>query len=147
MLGTNPITFGIPSDEEFPFVLDCATSTTQRGKIEVYDREDKDTPEGLVIGHSGKARTDTHQILADLVAGTAALTPLGGIGEETGGYKGYGYSTVVEILSSALQDGNFLKMLSGYKDGERVPYHLGHFLHCNRHFLIYRTRTFQENFR
>ena len=33
MLGTNPLTIGLPTDEEFPFVLDCATSITQRGKI------------------------------------------------------------------------------------------------------------------
>ncbi len=32
MLGTNPITFGIPTDEDFPFLLDCATSISQRGK-------------------------------------------------------------------------------------------------------------------
>jgi L-2-hydroxycarboxylate dehydrogenase (NAD+) len=127
MLGTNPLTFGLPTDEEFPFVLDCATSLTQRGKIEVYDRAEKTLPEGWVIGQNGKTRTDTRQILEDLVNGTAALTPLGGIGEETAGYKGYGYSTVVEILSSALQGGSFLKMLSGYHDGKRVPYHLGHF--------------------
>ncbi|MFC1650261.1 Ldh family oxidoreductase [Candidatus Latescibacterota bacterium] len=127
MLGTNPITFGMPTDEEFPFVLDCATSITQRGKIEVYDRIDKDLPEGWVIDQSGKTRKDTHQILDDLVAGTAALTALGGIGEELAGYKGYGYSTVVEILSAALQGGSFMKMLNGYEDGKRVPYHLGHF--------------------
>lgn len=36
MLGTNPLTFGIPTDEEFPFVLDCATSISQRGKIEYF---------------------------------------------------------------------------------------------------------------
>ena len=41
MLGTNPITFGCPTDEECPFVIDCATSITQRGKIEVLDREGK----------------------------------------------------------------------------------------------------------
>jgi LDH2 family malate/lactate/ureidoglycolate dehydrogenase len=29
-LGTNPLTFGIPTDEEFPFVIDCATSINQR---------------------------------------------------------------------------------------------------------------------
>ena len=34
MLGTNPLTVGFPTDEEFPFMLDCATSITQRGKIE-----------------------------------------------------------------------------------------------------------------
>jgi len=127
MLGTNPLAFGIPTDEEFPFVLDCATSLTQRGKIEVYDRAGKEIPEGWIIGENGKTRTDTHQILQDLLKGTAAFTPLGGIGEETGGYKGYGYTTVVEILSAAFQGGNFLKMLSGIKEGKRVPHHLGHF--------------------
>ena len=127
MLGTNPLTIGIPTDEDFPFVIDCATSLTQRGKIEVYNRMGKDLPSGWVIDQSGATSTDSHQILEDLVNGTAALTPLGGIGEETAGYKGYGYSTVIEILSAALQNGSYLKMLLGWKDGERVPYHLGHF--------------------
>ncbi len=127
MLGTNPLTFGFPTDEEFPFILDCATSITQRGKIEVYDREGKDIPSGWVIGEDGKARTDTHQILYDLKIGKAALAPLGGIGEETAGYKGYGYATVVEILSAALQNGKYLKMLSDIQDGGKVPINLGHF--------------------
>jgi len=127
MLGTNPLTFGIPTDENFPFVLDCATSVSQRGKIEAYGKIGKNIPEGWVIGDDGKPRTDTNQILEDLVKGGCALTPLGGIGEKGAGYKGYGYSTVVEILSSALQGGNFLKMLSGIKDGKRTFYHLGHF--------------------
>ncbi|MBC7958652.1 MAG: Ldh family oxidoreductase [Vallitaleaceae bacterium] len=127
MLGTNPITFGMPSDEEFPFVLDCATSITQRGKIEVYGREGKDLPEGWVIGEDGQTRTDTGKILDDLVKGGAALAPLGGIGEELGGYKGYGYATVVEILSAALQGGAFLKGLLGMENGQKVPYRLGHF--------------------
>ena len=127
MLGTNPLTFGIPSDEAFPFVLDCATSISQRGKIEVYQREEKSLPEGWVIGSDGKPRTDTEQVLKDLLNGGAALAPLGGIGETLGGHKGYGYATVVEILSSALQGGAFLKALSGLSDKKKVPYHLGHF--------------------
>jgi len=128
MLGTNPLVFGMPTDEEFPFVIDYATSITQRGKIEVYARADKELPEGWVIDENGNTRTDTHQILKDLVKGTAALTPLGGIGEETGGYKGYGYATVVEILSAALQGGSFLKGLLGFSENNKpAPYHLGHF--------------------
>ena len=127
MLGTNPLTFGMPTDEEFPFVLDCATSVTQRGKIEVYAREGKQLPEGWVIGEDGTSRTDTEQVLKDLVSGGAALTPLGGIGEDQGGYKGYGYATVVEVLSAALQGGAFLKALVGMENGEKVPYRLGHF--------------------
>lgn len=128
MLGTNPLTFAMPSDEPFPFFLDCATSITQRGKIEVYDRIGKELPEGWVIDENGNSRTDTHEVLIDLVKGKAALTPLGGIGEETAGYKGYGYATVVEILSAALQSGTFLKGLLGFDDsGNKRPYHLGHF--------------------
>ncbi|WP_024345219.1 Ldh family oxidoreductase [Lacrimispora indolis] len=128
MLGTNPLTFGMPTDEEFPFVLDCATSITQRGKIEYYSRIGKSTPSGMVIGRDGQPQTDSDQILADLNTGKAALAPLGGIGEELAGYKGYGYATVVEILSAALQQGNFLRALTGIGDeGEKVPFHLGHF--------------------
>lgn len=128
MLGTNPLTFGFPTDEPFPFLLDCATSVTQRGKIEVYARADREIPHGWVIDSEGHSRTDTQQILIDLVEGKAALTPLGGIGEENAGYKGYGYATVVEILSAALQGGAFLKGLAGFdEDGQKVPYRLGHF--------------------
>ena len=127
MLGTNPLTIGFPTDEDFDFNLDCATSITQRGKIEYYARVGQDTPAGMVIGRNGKALTDSPQILVDLTTANAALAPLGGIGEDLAGYKGYGYATVVEVLSAALQQGNFLKMLTGKKDGKDVPYHLGHF--------------------
>ncbi len=127
MLGTNPMTFGIPSDETFPFLLDCATSIVQRGKIELYAREGKELHKGLVIDENGESKTNSSEVLKDLIVGKAALTPLGGVGEETGGYKGYGYATVVEILSSALQQGAFMKMLIGIKDGKKVPYPVGHF--------------------
>jgi LDH2 family malate/lactate/ureidoglycolate dehydrogenase len=127
MLGTNPFTFGMPSDESFPFLLDCATSITQRGKVELYAREGKELPKGWVIDESGESKTNSREVLEDLISGHAALTPLGGIGEETAGYKGYGYATVVEILSAALQQGSYMKMLIGSKDGKKVPYSLGHF--------------------
>jgi L-2-hydroxycarboxylate dehydrogenase (NAD+) len=128
MLGTNPMTWGMPTDEAFPFMIDCATSVTQRGKIEVYARAGKPIPEGWVIGEDGRYRTDTEQVLLDLVEGKAALTPLGGLGEETAGYKGYGYAMVVEMLSAALQQGAFMKALSGLDaGGHRIPYPLGHF--------------------
>ena len=121
MLGTNALAIALPTDEEFPFSLDCATSTVQRGNIEVWAREGKPTPEGAVIGHDGKYLTDSAQILKDLLSGNAALTPFAG-------YKGYGYSTVVEILSAALVGGPFMRMLSGIDDnGGSKSYHLGHF--------------------
>ena len=129
MLGTNPLTFSLPTDEEFPFCLDCATSIVQRGKIEFYARSGKDTPEGMVVTHDGKPITDSKAILKMLNEGSAALAPLGGgPGDEMCGYKGYGYATVVEILSSALAGGEFMKALSGVSpEGKAQMYHLGHF--------------------
>lgn len=144
MLGTNPLTVAFPTDEEFPFCIDCATSITQRGKIEYYARNGKPTPAGMVIGRDGSAMTDSDEILVDLTKGTAALAPLGGIGEELGGYKGYGYATVIEVLSAALQGGSYLKALTGMSSsGEKQPYHLGHF------FMVIDPDAFlgQENFR
>ena len=128
MLGTNPLTIGIPTDEDFPFMLDCATSVTQRGKIEHYERIGKTMPPGWVINPDGSSETDPSKALIGLTNGTCALTPLGGLGEETAGYKGYGYSTVVEILSASLQQGQFLKALTGLDDtGKKRPIPLGHF--------------------
>ncbi len=127
MLGTNPLTFVMPTDEDFPFFLDCATSVSQRGKFEYYAKIGKDLPKGWVIDENGESKTDSVQVLEDLVAGRAALAPLGGVGEETAGYKGYGYATVVEILSAALQGGAFMKALLGLENGRKVPYRLGHF--------------------
>lgn len=89
MLGTNPLCFGIPSDDPFPFVIDCATSINQRGKIERYGREGLPTPRGCVVDDQGIERTDTEGILKDMVLGKCFLTPVGGAGAELGGYKGY----------------------------------------------------------
>lgn len=129
MMGTNPLTFSLPTDEEFPFCIDCATSTVQRGKIEYYAREGKETPAGMVVTHDGSTITDSEAILKMLVEGTAALAPLGGgPGDEMCGYKGYGYAAVVEILSAALSGGQFMKALTGVSpEGKPQMYHLGHF--------------------
>ncbi len=129
MMGTNPLTFALPTDEEFPFCVDCATSIVQRGKIEYYAREGKPTPAGMVVANDGSQLTDSEEILQRLVDGTAALAPLGGgPGDEMAGYKGYGYAAVVEILSAALAGGKFMKALTGVApDGSPQMYHLGHF--------------------
>ena len=139
MFGTNPLTVGIPTDEEFDFVIDCATSITQNGKIEYYERIGADVHPGTVIDINGNAvEGDAGDALKQIRQGTAALTTLGGIGEELAGYKGYGYAMVIELLSSILQDGWYGKDLDGKdEDGNIRPYHLGHFFIAidTNHFL------------
>ncbi len=127
LLGTNPVVFGFPSDEPFDFTNDYATSIIQRGTVELYAREHRPLPPGVVVDHEGKSKTDANEVLQDLIAGRAALAPVGGTGEETGGYKGYGFATVAELLSCALQQGAFLRQLAGLEDGQKVPHRLGHF--------------------
>jgi LDH2 family malate/lactate/ureidoglycolate dehydrogenase len=128
MLGTNPIAFGAPTDEECPFLYDASTPITQRGKIEVKCREEKPIPEGWVINNRNEYITDPAVVLSDLTKGTAAFLPLGGLGETLAGYKGYGLGTMVEILSASLQCGSFLYGLTGVGEGGKpVPFCLGHF--------------------
>jgi LDH2 family malate/lactate/ureidoglycolate dehydrogenase len=128
MLGTNPIAFGAPTDEDCPFLFDAATSIIQRGKVEIHARKQQDLPEGWVIDQEGNPATHPAQILKGLTADTNALLPLGGSGEDFSGHKGYGLATIVEILSSALQTGAFLHGLTGFdSSGNRQPYKIGHF--------------------
>lgn len=127
-LGTNPIAFGCPTDEDCPFLFDAATSITQRGKIETLTRKELPTPPGWVIGQDGGFLTDSPAILTDLTRDAAALLPLGGAGEELGGHKGYGLATMVEILSASLQGGAFLQMLTGFDaGGQKTHFRVGHF--------------------
>ena len=139
MFGTNPLTIGIPTDEKFDFVIDCASSITQNGKIEYYERIGEDVHPGTIIGLDGApVEGDAGVALKKIRSGEAALTTLGGIGEALGGYKGFGYALAVELLSASLQDGNYGKDLNGKdKNGKKVPYHLGHFFIAidTNHFL------------
>lgn len=139
MFGTNPLTIGIPTDEEFDFLIDCASSITQNGKVEYYERIGEEVHPGTIIGTDGESvEGDAGEALRMIRNGTAALTTLGGIGEALGGYKGYGYAMVVELLSAVLQDGAYGKALDGKDaDGNKAPYHLGHFFIAidTEHFL------------
>jgi L-2-hydroxycarboxylate dehydrogenase (NAD+) len=136
MLGTNPLTVGAPTDEKFPFVLDCATSIIQRGKVEVNARINKPLPENTVIDDQGETMTDANKVLDKMLERKAALLPLGGKGEDTAGYKGYGYATIVEILSAALQGGIYLRDTLGIEENGQKRLKVGHF------FLVINPESF-----
>lgn len=139
MFGTNPFTLGVPSDEPFDFNFDAATSITQNGKIEYYERIGEDVHPGTIVGDDGEPVSgDAGVALKRIRQGTAALTTLGGIGEALGGYKGYGFALFVELLSCVLQDGQYGKALNGVdENGQKCKYHLGHFFIAidTNHFL------------
>ena len=138
MLGTNPIAVAAPTDEEFPYMFDAATSVAPRGKIEIAARASKPVPEGWVVNQEGVSVTDSANMIKEMDLGNVALLPVGGMGELMGGHKGYGLSTLVEILSASFQNGTYLWGLTD-TDAEGKPQFLriGHFfLAMNVEFFI-----------
>jgi len=138
MLGTNPIAVAAPTDEEFPYMFDAATSVAPRGKIEIAARASKPVPEGWVVNQEGVSVTDSANMIKEMDLGNVALLPVGGMGELMGGHKGYGLSTLVEILSASFQNGTYLWRLTD-TDAEGKPQFLriGHFfLAMNVEFFL-----------
>lgn len=101
LLGTNPLAYAIPAGKELPFVLDFATTTVPRGKLEVYKRKGKPLAEGWAIDANGQPTADPDQAMR------GALLPLGGFGTLNGGHKGYGLGMLVDILCGVLSGGTF----------------------------------------
>ncbi len=127
--GTNPFTLSVPTDEAFDWNFDAATSTIQNGKLEYYARINHDTPAGTLVDPEGNVvEGSAGDVLKSMAKNEAALLPLGGLGEDLSGYKGYNFAMFVELLSAVLQDGSYGKVLTGKgENGEKVPFHLGHF--------------------
>lgn len=129
MYGTNPIALAVPAGEERPFVMDMATSTVPRGKLEVYHRQEKPLPSGWATDERGVPTTDSGRVLDNfLKRAGGGLLPLGGAGEEFSGHKGYGMGLMVEILSAVLPGAAFLTAVYPKDaDGKPLPANLGHF--------------------
>jgi len=127
--GTNPISVAVPAGQERPWVLDMATSTVPRGKLEVYDRASKPIPLGWATDERGLPTEDAHRVLDNFAKRAGGgLLPLGGAGEEFSGYKGYGLGILVEILSAVLPGAAYLTDVYPRDAGGRpLPADLGHF--------------------
>ncbi|MEN8153079.1 MAG: Ldh family oxidoreductase [Acidobacteriota bacterium] len=104
--GTNPISVGVPAENEKPFLLDMATSTVPRGKLEVYSRKEDPIPNSWATDEKGIPTDDSKKVLDNLLNRRGGgLLPLGGGLELTGGHKGYGLSAIVDIFSGILSGG------------------------------------------
>lgn len=109
VLGTNPISLGAPANDGDSFVLDMATTATALGKVELKGKLGQTLPGGWAIDHEGKETRDPKAF--------HGLLPLGG-SEESGGYKGYGLSMMVEILCGILSGSAFGLNTGNWKKGE-----------------------------
>jgi LDH2 family malate/lactate/ureidoglycolate dehydrogenase len=129
MLGTNPISVAAPAGEEWPFVLDMATSTVPRGKLEVYRRLEKSIPLGWATDSTGMPSGDTGRVLDNMKERTGGgLLPLGGAGELLGGHKGYGLALLVDVLCGVLPGAAYADLTYPRdEEGRSLPSAIGHF--------------------
>lgn len=113
-LGTNPISFSVPTDREFPITLDMATSVVAMGKIqEVARREDTDIPSDWAVDAAGEPTTDPHEAVA--------VRPLGGP-------KGYGLAIMVDVFCGILSGAGPSPSVGPLYDEFDEPMGLGHFV-------------------
>lgn len=88
VIGTNPISFGIPSAKT-PCVVDVTTAEWAYGKLMELDKASKPMPEGVIINKNGEPSDK----LSDAKDG--AILPLKG-------FKGFSVGLAIEILSGGL---------------------------------------------
>lgn len=101
LLGTNPICYAFPAGDYPPLVVDMATSAAANGKLEIAERASQSIPEGWVLDPQGASATDPSTLKAG-----GMLLPLGS-DYTHGSHKGYGLSSVVDILSGVLSGANY----------------------------------------
>lgn len=105
MIGTNPIAFAMPA-EPVRFSFDGATTVVPRGKLEVYVKRGSGLPFGWALDETGKDSTDPQRVLGNIISKTGGgILPLGGSGELTAGYKGYGFGLLCEIATAIFSGG------------------------------------------
>jgi len=105
ILGSNPIAVSMPA-EPYPFLFDAATTVVPRGKLEVYNKKEKELYDSWAVDETGKVCRNAQHVLDCIISKSGGgILPLGGASEETGSHKGYGYAMLCEILSAILSGG------------------------------------------
>ena len=66
VLGSNPIAFAMPADPH-PFWFDAATTVVPKGKLEVYNKEDKQLFDGWAVDESGSHKGYGFSMICELL--------------------------------------------------------------------------------
>jgi len=89
LLGTNPMAFAVPAQDEPAIVLDMSPTVVAFGKVRLAAQRGEQMPVGWMIGKDGKPLTDPKRM------DEGHLLPIGD-------YKGSGLSLIVGLLAGAL---------------------------------------------
>lgn len=100
MLANNPWSIAVPAGERFPVVLDMANSVVARGKIRQAAKEGRAIPLDWAVDRQGRPTTDPKAALEGF------LLPVGG-------YKGYGITLMVDLLTGVLANSAYGPRVQG----------------------------------
>jgi len=105
VLSTNPIAFGIPTQNAHPVIVDMATSALSNARIRQASYHGEQVPLGTGVGPDGQPTTDAATIRK------GAISPMAG-------HRGFGLSLVVALLSGPLTGSDVGPALAGAVSGE-----------------------------
>jgi LDH2 family malate/lactate/ureidoglycolate dehydrogenase len=94
-LGNNAFAIAVPAGRHPPIVLDMATGAVAWGKIFVAQQTHQKIPSSWALDKHGRP-TDDPDVAAD-----------GGLIQPFGGYKGYGLSLLIDLLTGVFAGGAF----------------------------------------
>ncbi len=115
VLGTNPMAFSVPDGKGgLAMQFDQSTTTVALGKITMAKAAGQSIPEGWAVDAVGKPTTDP----------AAALT---GSLVSMGGYKGWGFGLMAELLAAGLTGGTVSRHVKPLKAPEGAPHDLGQY--------------------
>lgn len=115
VIGTNPIAFSVPDGAGgIAMQFDQSTTTVALGKITMAKAAGESIPEGWAVDANGNPTTDpTEAIAGSLVS--------------MGGYKGWGFGLMAEILAAGLTGGVLSRDVKPLKAAEGAPHDLGQY--------------------
>ncbi|MFC6254085.1 Ldh family oxidoreductase [Secundilactobacillus hailunensis] len=117
-LGSNPIAVAVPADPH-DFVFDGAMSTVSLGKFEILAKSNQKVPGTWALDENGQVTQEPKRLLDNMqqTRRRGGVLPVGGLGETDAGYKGFGLTLIVELLTSVLAQGPISADLGGKQFG------------------------------
>ena len=114
-IGTNPIAFSVPDAQGgIAMQFDQSTTTVALGKITMAKAAGEKIPEGWALDAEGNPTTDP-------------AAALGGSLVSMGGYKGWGFGLMAEILAAAMTGSVLSRDVKPLKAPDGAPHDLGQY--------------------
>ncbi|SFO72249.1 Ldh family oxidoreductase [Enterovibrio norvegicus] len=114
-IGTNPVAFSVPDgDGGIAMQFDQSTTVVALGKITMAKEAGESIPEGWALDEDGNPTTDPHKALAGSLV-------------SAGGYKGWGFGLMAELLTAGLTGGIASQFVKPLKATNGDPHDLGQY--------------------